>query len=106
MTSNDKTKTASTKTASKSKTRMKATTKAESLNFEVSLAELSQLVEQLEAGDLSLEDSLRQFERGVELTKNCQQALASAEKKVQILLGSNNESDGELTDFEPMAAED
>ena len=57
--------------------------------FEESLAELEQLVEQLEQGDLSLEDSLKSFERGVNLTRTCQKALQEAEQKVQILLEKN-----------------
>jgi exodeoxyribonuclease VII small subunit len=55
-------------------------------HFEKALEELETLVEQMEQGDLSLEDSLKQFERGVTLTRNCQQALKEAEQKVQILL--------------------
>lgn len=53
--------------------------------FETALQELEQLVEGMERGDLSLEDSLRQFERGVQLTRACQQALQAAEHKVEIL---------------------
>lgn len=59
--------------------------------FEDSLQELEQLVEQMEKGDLSLEDSLKTFERGVKLTQTCQQALQEAEHKVQILLEKNGE---------------
>ena len=55
-------------------------------DFEKSLAELESLVEKLEGGDLSLEDSLKAFERGVKLTRECQSALESAETKVEILL--------------------
>lgn len=57
--------------------------------FEDSLAELEQLVAQLEQGDISLEESLKAFERGVNLTRACQQALQQAEQKVQILLEKN-----------------
>lgn len=57
--------------------------------FEESLAELEQLVEQMEQGELSLEDSLKSFERGVALTRACQKALQEAEQKVQILLEKN-----------------
>ena len=60
-------------------------------DFETALAELEALVEKLEQGDLSLDESLQQFERGVQLTRSCQQALKQAEQKVQILL----EKDGE-----------
>ncbi|GAB4356578.1 MAG: exodeoxyribonuclease VII small subunit [Methylohalobius sp. ZOD2] len=53
--------------------------------FETQLKELEQIVERLEAGDVSLEDSLKLFEKGVQLARNCQQALQDAEQKVQIL---------------------
>lgn len=49
------------------------------------MAELESIVERLEHGDLPLEESLRQFERGVELTRSCQAALKQAEQKVQVL---------------------
>ncbi len=57
--------------------------------FEESLQELEQLVEQMEHGDISLEESLKAFERGVKLTGTCQKALQDAEQKVQILLEKN-----------------
>ena len=62
------------------------TKKTGEFDFEKSLQELESLVERLEAGDLSLEESLKDFERGVALTRACQKALAEAEQKVQILL--------------------
>jgi exodeoxyribonuclease VII small subunit len=46
----------------------------------------------MEGGDLSLEESLKYFERGMLLTKNCQQALNKAEQKVRILLEKNNKN--------------
>jgi exodeoxyribonuclease VII small subunit len=55
-------------------------------DFERSLAELEAIVDKLEAGELSLDDSLRHFERGVQLTRVCQGALKQAEQKVEILL--------------------
>lgn len=55
-------------------------------DFETSLAELEAIVEKLEQGDLSLDDSLQHFERGVQLTRACQAALKQAEQKVEILL--------------------
>ena len=77
--------------------------KKASLDFEQSLAELQALVERLENGELSLEDSLAAFEQGIALTRDCQGTLAQAEQKVQVLL----ERDGELTaqpfDVEPEA---
>ena len=70
--------------------------KARAIDFEQSLDELEDLVERMEQGDSSLEDSLKDFERGIELTRNCQASLAEAEQKVQILLQKN----GEAVDFE------
>ena len=55
-------------------------------DFEKSITELESLVEKLEGGDLSLEDSLKAFERGVRLTRECQGALEAVETKVEILL--------------------
>ena len=55
-------------------------------DFERSLAELESIVDKLEQGDLSLDDSLRHFERGVQLTRACQGAFKQAEQKVEILL--------------------
>lgn len=59
-------------------------------NFEKSIEQLESLVEALESGDLSLEESLKTFEKGINLTRQCQQALTDAEQKVQILLQQNN----------------
>ena len=60
-------------------------------DFEQSLGSLQALVERLESADLSLEESLSVFEQGVTLTRECQQALAQAEQKVQQLIESNGE---------------
>ena len=54
--------------------------------FEEALEKLSALVEKMESGDLSLEESLKIFEEGIKLSKDCQNALSDAEKKVQALL--------------------
>ena len=54
--------------------------------FEEALEKLSALVEKMESGDLSLEESLKIFEEGIKLSKDCQNALTDAEKKVQALL--------------------
>jgi exodeoxyribonuclease VII small subunit len=61
-------------------------------DFESSLARLEHLVEQLDRGELPLEDALRTFEQGVALTRQCQDALKSAQQKVEILLQRNNEA--------------
>jgi exodeoxyribonuclease VII small subunit len=55
-------------------------------DFEEALSELEGLVERLERGDLPLEEALKTFERGVELTRHCQSSLKSAQQKVEILL--------------------
>lgn len=69
------------------------------IDFEASLQELEALVERMEQGDLSLEQSLKDFEHGVALTRSCQQALQEAEQKVQILMKKDEQSD--LAPFEP-----
>lgn len=73
--------------------------KQNDLNFEKSLQELESLVDKMESGNLTLEESLKCFEQGVALTRNCQKALQEAEQKVQILL----EKDGKenLQDLDP-----
>jgi len=62
------------------------------INFEKTFTELEKLVKKMEGGDLSLEESLKYFERGILLTKDCQQALNKAEQKVRILLEKNNKN--------------
>lgn len=69
-------------------------------HFEEAMEELEKLVEQMERGDLSLEESLKSFERGIKLTRTCQQALQDAEQKVQILLEKNGEQSLEPFDDE------
>ncbi len=59
------------------------------LSFEQSLNDLQALVERLESGDLSLEESLATFEQGIGLTRECQTALQDAEQRVQTLLEQN-----------------
>lgn len=70
----------------------------EKIDFESALKELEALVERMELGDLSLEQSLKDFERGVALTRACQQALQEAEQKVMIL--SRKDETAELSPFE------
>ena len=52
------------------------------------MGELEEIVEQLESGELTLDNSLQQFEKGVKLSRECQSALTEAEQKVQILIDS------------------
>ncbi len=69
--------------------------------FEQSLDELEKLVERMEHGDLSLDDSLKSFERGIHLYRNCQTALEQAELKVKLLLDPTDPDSA--VDFEPDA---
>ena len=66
-------------------------TTKKSYPFEQSLVKLENLVEKMEAGDLTLEDSLKTFEEGIRLTRECQQALSQAEQKVKMLIEENGQ---------------
>lgn len=67
--------------------------KKSSNSFEQSLAELQALVERMESGQLSLEESLADFEKGIGLTRECQAALTDAEQKVQMLLEKDGKTE-------------
>ena len=69
-----------------------ATTQQPEFNFEEALEELERLVSSMEEGELSLEDSMTAFEKGIKLTRECQSALQKAEQKVQILLNESGET--------------
>jgi exodeoxyribonuclease VII small subunit len=58
--------------------------------FESSLGKLEEIVTQLEDGDLSLEDSLKLFEDGVKLSRECQERLDQAERRIEVLLKDKN----------------
>jgi exodeoxyribonuclease VII small subunit len=68
------------------------TAEREAFDFEHALKELEELVGRMEQGDLSLEESLKTFERGIELTRACQQALKEAEQKVEILISKGDQT--------------
>jgi len=70
--------------------------KSNKIDFEKAFTELEKLVNQMEKGDLSLEESLQCFEKGMNLTKDCQQALSEAEQKVKILLEKNKKNSIEI----------
>lgn len=76
------------------------TTKAKT--FESSLGELEKIVRKLEDGDLSLEESLKLFEDGVKLSRECQERLNQAERRIEVLL---KDSDGNLA-LQSLEAED
>jgi exodeoxyribonuclease VII small subunit len=59
--------------------------KSEKVSFESALEQLQQTVKRLESGELSLEQSLENFETGVRLTRVCQEQLSAAEQKIEIL---------------------
>ena len=60
--------------------------KPENLSFEDSLSELEKIVTDLEHGDVSLDDALKQFERGIKLVRNSQNKLENAQQKVAVLM--------------------
>lgn len=71
----------------------KADSQNEPLAFEPALASLEQLVQQMESGELSLEQSIAAFEQGMTLSQQCQKALDEAEQKVQMLM---SQADGSV----------
>ena len=71
----------------------------EKASFEESLAELEKIVTQLEEGDLPLEESLELFEKGVTLSRACQQKLEQAERKIEMLV-KDSEGNAALEEFE------
>lgn len=58
-------------------------------DFETALVELEKLVEKMESGEQSLEQTLESFQKGIELTRSCQEGLKAAEQKVEQLLKKN-----------------
>ena len=74
-------------------------------SLEESLTEITQVIDKMEHGELTLEQSLAQFERGIGLIKHCQKVLTEAEQKVQHLIQKNNREElasyGEEIDEEP-----
>lgn len=70
-------------------------------NFEEALETLEGLVEAMEDGELTLEESLKAFEQGIKLTRECQSALEKAEQKVQVLVSSDD-----LPEAEPFYSAD
>jgi exodeoxyribonuclease VII small subunit len=75
-------------------------------DFEQALAELEALVERMESGDMSLDASLAAFERGINLTRQCQKALADAEQRVRVLLERDDgRFDSAPLDADPGASE-
>jgi exodeoxyribonuclease VII small subunit len=69
------------------------------VDFEKKLDRLEKIVEVMEGGELSLEDSLKNFEEGVKLSRECQEQLTKAEQKVKLLLQVSPEGLPVTTDF-------
>jgi exodeoxyribonuclease VII small subunit len=69
------------------------------VEFEAALEELEALVTRMEEGELPLEEALKQFERGIQLTRDCQKALREAEQKVDLLM--EKAGDADAVPFEP-----
>ena len=76
-----------------------AVKKPENMTFEATIEELDSLVDQLENGDLALDDALRKFERGIALARAGHTKLSDAEQRVSILLSEDDEAP--LSDFNP-----
>ncbi|APF03876.1 TPA: exodeoxyribonuclease VII small subunit [Legionella pneumophila] len=60
------------------------------IHFEQSITELEEIVRQLEKGELTLEESLKQFEKGISLARRCQNALNQAEQKIETLTSTDS----------------
>lgn len=74
--------------------------KKQPYDFEGSLKNLEQLVEQMESGELSLEKALETFEQGIQLTRECQTMLTEAEQKVQLLVENSGNLESKPFDIE------
>lgn len=70
-----------------------AKSKTDSFDFEKALEDLEELVSSMEEGELSLEESLKAFETGIKLTRDCQSALKTAQQKVQILMNEHGDTE-------------
>ena len=80
----------------------KAKTASTDLNFETAMDRLEKIVEQMESGQLPLEDLIVRYEEGMNLVKVCQERLASAEQKIEII-ARNNAGKPVVKEFEPTA---
>ena len=63
---------------------------SENFDFNKGLIELEQIVKQMDSADLSLDESLKLFEKGVTLTKLCQKALQDTEAKISLLINDKD----------------
>ena len=70
----------------------------EPIHFEKSMAELQEIVMQLEKGELPLEESLKQFEQGITIARQCQNILNQAEQKIEILSAVKSPTNDDIAD--------
>jgi exodeoxyribonuclease VII small subunit len=75
--------------------------KAKKFKFEQAIADLESIVTSLDSGEMSLEDMLKEFERGIKLVRDCQKFLATAQKKVETLIAEEGKL--EIKDLESEA---
>lgn len=75
-------------------------TTPETQSFEEAMLELEALVSKIETGNLSLEDSLKEFEQGIKLSRVCQTALNEADNRVKILTSDSGVDGSDEQDFE------
>ena len=78
---------------------MSSNSKKKSLNFESTLDEIEKIIESLQEGNLSLEDSIKAYEKGISLTKACQKMLSDPELKIKKL----SSKEGEDVSFEDIS---
>ncbi len=76
------------------------------MDFEKKLNRLEEIVGKMETGDLTLEESLKLFEEGVKLSRECNAQLAEAEQKVKLLIGYDDDGQPVMSDFTPNANQD
>ncbi len=69
--------------------------KEKEISFEENLKNLETIVQELENGNLNLEDSVKKFEEGIKISKNCNELLENAEKKINILVSKNGQYEEE-----------
>lgn len=75
------------------------------IKFEEALKTLEKIVEELEKGDLTLDEALKKYQEGIELSRQCSQRLDSAKKKIDVLM-KNKKGEFELAPFDESKAEE
>ena len=88
------------------KKKSKAENDTPGINFEEAISEIQGIVQQLEDGDLGLEESLKRFEEGVRLIRTCHATLETAEQRIKVLTDVDSEGNPVLSDFDASATID